>query len=291
MTLEKLLTSAKKLIATTLLSVSLTTPAKAEVKPIFSLGFNAGYEKSLISSINNIPLAIRNVPKHRDDGYASDSNVAPIAGSSIDLSETYPILGAKVGVGIGIHDTWEDDKFTFKVGIGAETWHPDKATNFYTADEFHSRNYTNAPGTDTRGEAAALTAYRVFTYYHKPDDNLKPYLFSEAGFHKDFLTLNLGYKIFKQGIIAENGWDRYNSFEKWNSHELAEYIVGSPYASVGCRFPCLTNCIGAVTLDTGLNHILKEELSSLGKQAAIDTAGASWFVGLSFNSYFPRERK
>jgi hypothetical protein len=89
------------------------------------------------------------------------------------------------------------------------------------------RNYTNHPGTNTRGYGAALTYIRAQTAFGPGLNSfIFPHLFLELSKKNAF---SIGARIWEEDLVIETGWDRYNRFESHQTHTLANMIVAGPY--------------------------------------------------------------
>jgi len=212
-----------RLIGAALVGIPLffVNPPKATGEELYFEGgidseFDIGATPSF--QITNIPEYIRDVPKHPDDNYALDSNVAPISDDAITLSDS--LRGRLEGkVGIGVKGNWYDFKLDARAGFTLDS-----------ASEIRERNYTNHPGTNLSGTGAALTYYRIFI-----NEDISPLFGADAKFsvklpkfnHSDETEWNCFVEYsadFFNKLYIENGWDRYGSLQVNDSYEIASII-------------------------------------------------------------------
>lgn len=295
--LEKIVNSGKEIIVTSLLAGALSfspflsensqaqenqdrnkkpkTEEKAYFIDLKHLGFT--FKKPLVTKVKGVPIEIRDVPRHPKDTYVSRRNAAPIANDSVELGNGFSIFGAKVGRRISL-----GEPIKAKVGIGFS------GEGIY-GNDIRRRNYTNAVGTEERGYGAALTYYQLRSaYFHNFNRWLRPFLFSEieTTIKKSEASTNItpgvsltvGYELSNERTVAENGWDRYDHLETRKLHNLGSWLVGSPYLSLGLygKEPPLE--VG-IFLNTGLRHIIRKKLTTLGRETSIDFDDVGWFVG------------
>lgn len=165
-------------------------------------------------SVGKMPLDFRSVPIHPDDGYASQKNWGPVENEQYDRNHWASIDYAYLWK---INDRWS-------CGLGV-VWILDFWEGFGKESR---RNYTNHPGTDTRGTGAALTfvatGVRGLLEIEGGDHdlgsllNFTPELLVEYRLSQDLtLGLNASYHRF----VALRGWDRWDSFEIDDKETLA----------------------------------------------------------------------
>ena len=167
--------------------------------------------------VQQMPLDFRSVPIHHDDSYALPSNWGPIK------NEEY---ARDHWVSLDYAYLWNlDDHWSLGLGL---VWILDFWDSF--GDESR-RNYTNRPGTETRGYGAALTfastgVRGLLEIGDGKDDfgsilNFSPQIVLEYAFDKEKksrLSLSVSYHRF----VALNGWDRYDAFEVYDKKNLAD---------------------------------------------------------------------
>ncbi len=234
----------------------------SKIESFFSIDLGI-YETPLINKVENIPLKIRNVPKHPADDYVNDKNVAPIESDNIKLAYRMSWLNPK----IGCRSSFLDENIMVKLGMGLDFYPAGIFFFDYTTKE---RNYVHYPGTEKRGTGEALTYYSIHPIC------LEPNIFSEIETNiAEKIKLGLGYKLSKVNIIAENGWDRYNQLERRKKYNLSGLVYGKPYISLiyGEKDDV------QIALFFGLNNLIKKRFTNLGKQMNIDFNNKAWFVG------------
>lgn len=168
--------------------------------------------------IGNLPLDIRYVPIHPDDGYASESSNGPILKNAFSIC---PIASSQIGKPI----------YMAKSGLKVcARW------LLYPHFEFYKelRNYTDAPGTERRGDSAALTFVGLRVggiippFINTAGVGILDLLFNVTpeisweppSLAKQNLALTLSY--FQ--IQAVNGWDRYDKLEVNKRYVLAHCL-------------------------------------------------------------------
>jgi hypothetical protein len=250
--------------------------------------FRLEYERNPIK-INTVPLIIRDVPKHKDDTYASNKNVAPIEDFSgnidkvISLGDIKMELRKRISKKDMIIDFGEEigkltrPKSDFKIGLGLEGLLPQGIGK--------ERNYTNAPGTNQRGTGAALTFYDIDRrYVFKINGCVRPKIFSEMEFmNKKEFSFAFGYEVFPEKIVAINGWDRYNETEVKDRYELSKSYFGKAYISAriyGKRFGRQNH------LTLGFIHLISYKNTDLGNQAGIKPSKMGFSIGLKSHNPF-----
>jgi len=201
--------------------------------------------------VKNMPLNVRNVPIHKDDGYALRSNGGAVQRIHYDTAGTFA-LGY----------SWYKDHKRLRFNIGVKwIFYP-----LYCLYDNELRNYTNAPGTEKRGSDAALTFVGIQKRGIIPDiesDYVDPILnfTPEAGVElmlsengNSSVGLNLSY--FE--IQAVNGWDRYNSLEINKTYDLGYYMPVSVYV----HYKWIT---------AGIVYPVALATTNIGKEAGVET--------------------
>ncbi|MBW2990281.1 hypothetical protein KY348_01100 [Candidatus Woesearchaeota archaeon] len=242
---------------------------------------NLGYRSSILGSVENIPLEVRDVPKHEDDWYAKDRNVAPIEKNSVNLYGR-----VKAGTRLGGKLAFIQDKLFFKTGVGIDFTHAAALSKYNKRKDMQERNYTNFPGTNTRGYGAALTFYQVRTSFVDlglEDAFFRPLVFSEIEVKLEEKTgLVLGYLAYPQNFHVRNGWDRYDNLQVKDEHELAKLIIGGPYVSIKFYHKeDYSEKRNYVSIDVGFTSILKKQLTEIGKNMQLNFNDGSFYIGIS----------
>ncbi len=220
------------------------------------------YRHSLVNEVRDVPLAIRNIPIHPDDWGVP----GPIADDEVTVG---PRLGMFVNYGQKL--TLLKDSLFLRAGVEMEL------SGMLDIDK-PSRNYTNAVGTSERGYGAALTYYSIYTKAG-PDWNsfLIPKVF--VGLEtklSDSLTFGAGYKLWREDLVAETGYDRHDNLERRDGFGLVDMTIGSIVGSLkynysGDRY---------LFLEFGTQDILDKQYHNLGREADIDFADNSFTVSV-----------
>lgn len=161
-------------------------------------------------SVSHLPDYLRNIPAHRKDGGKATGIITREAydyafSIPFELRYEYP---SKTNTSFG---------FGFTMVIPVE--------------KFAKRNYTNAPGTETRGYGAALTFAGITTLgplsfltgpkLILPGLAFTPNVFMETKVKNNTKAhLALGY----QALAAINGWDRYDRLQCRETKVLAHIV-------------------------------------------------------------------
>ena len=193
--------------------------------PQIAFGSDIGISLSYATpdiKIRNMPLEVRNVPIHPDDTYVSQKKAGPIEEkeySSIGTIMFGPWIKKDIGKSrAGLRLNWI-------IYPGIEI-----------ADK-ELRNYTNAVGTEHRGHGAALTFVGIekrgifFTKTPVVDVllNVTPEVFFEVNISNKKDNLQLGASVSYARLVADTGWDRFNSLETRELFTLAHIIPVSTY--------------------------------------------------------------
>jgi len=279
--LANILRPAKILFPLILGASLLSNPAKAQ-KISFLKEFNMEciyYEEK--TKIENTPLEIRDVPKHPDDNYAYNKNVAPIDNAKIKMGTGLEFFSLKFGGKLSLFN--KNVQIKTGAGIGIE---------LNLKQMIAERNYTNYPGTSQRGVGAALTFYGVGKrYVVEKNGFMRPFLFSELNMkiiplnkenkYINKMGLGAGYEIFIEKVVMINGWDRYNLLETWKRYNLCDLVIGRPYISINLFNGEDVN----FKLTGGFDYILKKKETDIGKETKINY-NPGWFAGFKFNVEF-----
>lgn len=249
-----------------------------ERSPSFFGDLGLVYRSQTIKRVNNMPLAVRDVPKHPDDGYASNKNVAPIARDSAYI---YGRLGFNPRVGLAFPLDGERN-FEWKVGLGAEISgnlgmfkEPDHRSDLTV------RNYTTDPGERTRGYGAALTYHQTYTALGEHWNTFFfPQLFTELEARlSDNIGLAVGFTFWYEQLWVENGWDRYDRYQTRNAHRIADIFAGIPYLSLRFDKEKKDSFFNAA-VDIGYVMPLSIEKRGFGKEMEITENNHGFFIGL-----------
>jgi hypothetical protein len=198
-----------------ILTLAALTPAalhaqnKAQINLLVTGSLSVQLEPNR-ATMDSVPLLLRDVPIHPDDGYARDENIAPISQGAL----TRDWLSAGFQLDAALEGTFGPAALALGVrGILDVTA---GVNSFFDKPARRRRNYTNAPGTDKRGYGAALT-YVCFCEDRIQDLRPRAAIFSRFASGRAYAELSIEWQRYH--VI--NGWDRYDSFEVRERHELA----------------------------------------------------------------------
>jgi len=260
MKLPKCLDKIVKVV--TLGSVLLCNPIQANSD--FYLYGNLGADMEVgtpTAQIQTVPLSIRDVPAHSGD---SSTGIAPIKDSEVTHFPYTLDLEGKVGVG------FEGKGFDIRVG---------PKLSFVITGNFcwpTERNYTNDPGSSTRGYGAALT------FYNLEKDN-----FAFIPGVSTRISVPLGHQFtgfaeysidFLHQLFIRNGWDRYDKFETRKTYKLADLIDHT--VKVGVEVPMGGDFAKAEAF-VGVKIPQIIDKTSLADTAKLETF-PSFLIGLRF---------
>jgi hypothetical protein len=242
-------------------AVDNTSPAELQESAI---GINLTY---LGFHVNNMPLEIRNIPNHRDDtGY--ERNQGPIEQKEYDINY-------KIDLSFMCVNEWP----RVKLNIGAD-WMILPWIGMNEAE----RNYMNSPGSDTRGEGAALTYVDLRQVGVIPSTgypfvdlflNWTPRVTLEvAPFDGPFDNLWLGVSGSYCAYVAQSGWDRNNDSEVRKNYVLMHTFPVRTYATMMFG----EKKTSALTLGLEFEPGSKTDM---GEQADIAFSSPTFFLGYS----------
>ena len=301
--LAKILKPAKILFPLIFGALLLSNPAKAQ-KISFLKEFNFGftYYKEKIK-IENIPLEIRNVPKHPNDYYIPNENVAPIDDEKIKLPYNQAcIFDLKLGVSSEILE----NKLHFNIGTDFNIGIPPLVNEY-----LKERNYNTHPGTQEKGYGACLTYYKFWneqiTSIYIPSSEgltnllfwtalIKPKIFSEFKIKgKDNEEIVLGYEVFIERLFAQNGWDRYGGGERMNNYNLANLFIGSPYLVINVPEKKVNSSESAIDsyktgIIVGFTYPIRTSKKPIAKEMIIQPE-VGWFLGFRWMPHFKKNKK
>ncbi|MBU0893922.1 MAG: hypothetical protein KKF48_01950 [Nanoarchaeota archaeon] len=279
--------STKKILKTSLLAGALIIPYLPESTQAKSptLSFCADltikYESKLVDKIRNIPFEIRNVPKHKEDWYRED--IAPIKDDFVGWYDRIE-LGTKLGENVSF-----SDKIGLTLGLSLDF-------SFSTKEKgIKKRDHNVKRGNEKKVSKIFChpTHYERSTYYDiypaylsNKNKIFRPSIYSEIEVKvANDVHLGLGYEISKEMIAVENGWDLNDELEKNKTYTLANLTTGKIYTSLNMskKYP---DEIIFYTLDIGVPHIIKKDLTDIGKQTEIDFNDKTWFVGFRVGKRF-----
>lgn len=231
----------------------LNTETKKENKnePIIFCDAGPIYRQSLVKRVSDVPIEIRNVPAHPDDSQVS---IGPIADDEVYVRDRFGgffRIGPKLNLG-GIY---------IKPGIELEI-------SGSQNPETPERNYTNYPGTNQRGYGAALTYYNIHTQCGDESNTFffpKLFLGLEAKI-SDSISLGLASNVWREDLVAETGYDRYDSLEMNEVSNLVDMTIGSIAITLNFK----NENGNGLFMSAGIQKILDKNYSSVGEKADIE---------------------
>jgi len=242
--------------------------------------FNAGFDYTYTGiHVNNMPLAIRDVPVHPDDSWASGGQ-GPIdqkdynSNHRVDLS----LMWAK--------EFALDEKSPpcFNVAVGMD-W----IIFPFVAAQKAERNYMNDPGSGNRGEGAALTyvglrQVGVIPSLGNPFTdvflNWTPTAKLEfCPFNQSLKNFWLGVSVSYYTVNAQTGWDRNDGLDPSKDYVLMKLIPIRIYGTIFLEDDTKGTARGGFTFGIQLQPGSKTDL---GQQADMSVAQPALFAGYSF---------
>ncbi len=171
--------------------------------------------------VSDMPLSVRDVPNHPDDGFAS--------GTEGPIEKTNYSLKAIIEMGRTVKKVDRRDA-SLKMNVN---W-------IYGVGTIARRNYTNAIGTGQRGYGAALTYCQLTTRGMLPNITSSPFVNLVLSVAPELVwerklgeKKTIGCSVGYFRLVAENGWDRYDNYEIRNAKALANCFPIGIAASVG----------------------------------------------------------
>ena len=245
-----------------------------------SRSFNASFDYTYTGiHINDMPLAIRNVPVHPDDSWASGRQ-GPIeqkdynSNHRVDLS----LMWAK--------EFALDEKSLpwINIAVGMD-WIIFPWVNAQKAE----RNYMNDPGSGTRGTGAALTYVGVRQVGVIPSFgnaftdailNWTPTAKIEiCPFNQSLKNFWVGASVSYYTVNAQTGWDRDNGLDPQKDYVLMKVIPIRIYGTVFLDDDTKGTSRSGFTFGVQLQPGSKTDL---GRQADMSVANPALFAGYSF---------
>ena len=294
--LEKLLDKGKKFLAgaTIISSTFLSQNLNAQEKPwnFFVEGTNTWTEThTFMYEVSNVPERLRYVPIHADDTYASEENNGIIPNKTVKRKPFYFLINPSISLGA----IYETGKINLEIGAKAE-YHLLEPSFFTLRNPknvfktFTERNYTNYPGTDIRGEGAALTYYGLANGdISKHNDEYSIFV------RPSIYPVYLEYELELSHLFLTRGWDRNNSLVTWKSSKLADilthnFILGVRNFGLG-EVGIGKNIHAPIDLSFGVSFPQPIK-TSLGKEVDLKTKPHFFFrFGIGINHVFYRYQK
>jgi hypothetical protein len=223
-------------------------------------------------AVASVPESVRTVPIHPDDTYALPSDNGAIASKDNRAEPIFNLLALEIGVKIARlgegEDRLEKQRLALKVGLGADF-------GINGGVRLNERNYTNAPGTATRGYGAALTYYDIGAAPLVEQLVVVPKAFGEL----DWKTLLIREQVVAYETAVNTGWDRYDGLEANKSYTLG--VTLEAQTVVGLRWGAdLSESSHAELRLIGGFAFSKLFRSSLGETCGARTSAISPIVGV-----------
>lgn len=209
------------------------------------------YRTALIERVSDVPESIRNVPIHPNDPWGRPG---PIPDDEV-------MIGSRTGafVRYGPKLNLFKDNLSIKVGLELEF------SGSYSTD-FPERSISGV-GSE-RGYGASLTFYSIHTKAG-PDWNsiFIPKLFAgiDSKISNSF-SVGLGCSIWREDLVAETGYDRYDKYDRLAGFNLVDMTVGSVMVSLRYKM----DESNYLFLEVGTQDILDKKFYDLGRQADVD---------------------
>jgi hypothetical protein len=255
----------------------------AESKFGAEVSLGGTYEQPVVRTVNKIPLSIRDVPVHPDDAEFA-GNAGPIAKDTLRLSDRVSVLHLKGFFRLPI----AHDRLAWRTGVGLDfDFRMEAVKDPNKRSDIAERNYENAPGTDTRGEGAALTYIQAGTsYWFHENTFVKPYVFSEVSLNlSSNVSLDFGANLHQEQIFLENGWDRYDNLDTQATYNLENLVVVQPYVGLKCSFG-KDEDRWFVRLLAGTSQTISERKTDLGNAVELHRNSFPLLLGLEFGAQF-----
>lgn len=243
----------------------------------FGLGLSVGLGLAVSPSnnfkIDNVPLELRQIPSHPNDGwiYGSKQVIRTIPYDLMNISHN--------SEGLKVSFSPELTIWRFRLRNGASLYNAADTDGPMRSNEGNTREI-NQFGKPTRGYGTSLVYYSIY--------GKKSSKFGWSG-GADFdigkgLLIMAGYDRWNNyyNILAESGYDRWNSLEKYKDYDLGKLSLNRRYVGFGWqpdvdnyRLPLVISVVGGKT-----NSIFRP--TELGKNITFER-NKNWFVefGLS----------
>jgi hypothetical protein len=258
---------------------------------LFSLGckaadsgsFDVGFDYTYVGvHVNNMPLAIRDVPVHPSDVWASGGQ-GPV--EQTDYNSNHRVdLALMWAKEFGL-----DDKSPpcFNIGLGMD-WIIFPWVNAQKAE----RNYMNDPGSGTRGEGSALTyvglrqAGVIPSFGNTLTDVLLNWTptakFEVCPFNQSLKDLWFGISVSYYTVDAQTGWDRNDSLDPRKDYVLMKVIPIRIYSTYFFDEDVKGGTRSGFTFGIQLQPGAKTDL---GQQADMSVAQPALFAGYSLRMW------
>lgn len=228
-------------------------------------------EHSLMYDVSRIPREFRYVPVHPNDGGEINEILNEQNGTIKEkqVSREPYMEGFHLSMG-GVK---RFDKFDLYLG-GEFRYYPSEGMpNLETA--VSERNYTNHPGTDIRGEGAALTFYGLAneTFGRCKQTDAYSVFVRPAVYFADAGRFFVQYNAEWSHLNLMRGWDRGDNLEVWKYSRLAEILSHNFVAGVNLGLG------GPYTFEVDIGYSIPTIIgrTHLGRESVIKTHPNTFF--------------
>ncbi|MDP3954425.1 MAG: hypothetical protein Q8Q06_03340 [bacterium] len=169
-------------------------------------------------TFSDVPESLRTVPTHKDDGwFGKPGSPRVIPYSTFNVSD--PMMSGFWSTRLAPQYTiW---RVTVRGGVNVNPKSQFK-TKRPRAGDFDTYHAVNQHGKPQRGTGASLVYYSI--YWDNPDSRSTVNPFGEVELRLNkFLSVFSGYSSSETSarLILENGYDRWNSLEKYSTTDFA----------------------------------------------------------------------
>ncbi|MFA6170297.1 MAG: hypothetical protein WCW67_07710 [Candidatus Margulisiibacteriota bacterium] len=213
----------------------------------------------------NVPEPVRTVPIHPADTKADPDNNGPISQKDNKTEPLFTFASLELGLKISSSKKESNEGLTLRTGVGADF-------GVITGSHLNERNYTDAPGTETKDYGAALTYY-----YLGATGLVYPKIFGELS--GEYWLARLQLRTYETAV--NTGWDRYNSLETKDNFILGRNLEWQAYAGLRLSSELTEGVQHELRLVGGLAYS-KLFPNSLGKEANVRTDEFAPIIGLEY---------
>jgi hypothetical protein len=223
-----------------------------------------------MSQITNVPVALRQIPGHKDDFpgggvtiVVPDASINPQRFVNLAVAAAPGItLGERVSLRLGAH------------------WGIPFAQRAEPKNEGNTRE-VNLEGTPERGVGRSLVYYSAqYSAGHHPG------FFGEVEARaSNRYSILAGYLINYYNVTIERGWDRFNALERSDRRRLASAQMHAPYLGFRIFSDARRSQWSGVMFFAGL-AFSRLSPTTLGASAKIEVSKPGIVLGLSFGKTF-----
>jgi len=200
----------------------------------FKIGLRGGVGMGTIfgpvTSVENFPKYMRDVPVHKGDKYKVKSN-SPIVNDKIK----FPF---QIGGSANYCLFFEFRLYQLRLRLGLGKWFFNNLSWTPESSTIRRRDYLKNPGSNKRGYGTALTFYGIHYYdrdtYEVPAHTVELELLWKKNKEWSWNYL-IGYIDLPHELRVVKGWDRWNSLEYNQTFVLEKYHLGVVYSGLVWR--------------------------------------------------------